>query len=511
MSLRATSILGLLAVLLSIGCPGDDLGPVRLALGATCTGGGDAVCASGYCAKLDTGSRVCTVPCNSAVTCPMGWACREDSDPPLCVPVASSRRCVADGDCPMAHVCSSAGPCVVPGQRGLCESCSGPEQCGEGFDCERPQPGAPEACLNRCEKDLDCGEGSCSEGLCRPSAGCGRGSDLCKPCVTDVECGSQADFCVRNLLTGDRHCASACTVSEDCPGGFICQAFEGGQQCVPLDGRCENRCLGDEACSDGFQCVDGRCARRGGFEGLCAPCSNDGECADGLCLENPAQGLRACAPYCGEDGTCPEGGACLSLDDGTALCVPRTGQCPVGVGSIGSRCHHDRQCRSGLCLLQAETDRGGRCVAQCPCGPDERCEALDDGLSVCLPAKGNDGDRCTHSLECEGSFCLHLATESVCSRPCETKADCGGGWVCSATSGGLMACLPETGGGALGADCSLGPVACSGGRCLVRTGGAVCTVVCGGDGDCPAGWACRMIDGRGSTPAEQVCSPVEAF
>ena len=501
-----------LALCIFVACDGEKQGPVRLALGATCTVGGDNACASGYCAKLDTGSKICSQPCNAAVTCPMGWTCREDSDPPLCVPVASSRRCTSDEDCPMAHVCSAEGPCLVPAQRQRCAPCSGSEQCAEGFSCERPQPGAPEACLKICIKDDDCLAGSCTDGRCRPDAGCGRGSDLCKPCVTDVECGSQNDFCVRNLVSGERHCASACEVAADCPGGFLCQAFDGGRQCVPSDGRCEARCLGDEACPDGFQCVDGRCARRGGFEGLCAPCTSDVECAEGVCLENPVRGLRACAPLCGPDGTCPEGGTCLSMDTGQAVCVPRTGQCPVGVGAVGSRCHADTQCASGLCLFQGQEQRGGRCVRSCPCGEGERCLVLESGeASVCVQGSGQDGDRCNHPVDCDGSFCLHLATESICSRSCTGDEGCAAGWVCAQTAGDEKACMPFTGGGMVGADCSLGPVACASGRCLVRTGGAVCTAACVDDSDCPENWACRMTDGRGTTSAERVCSPVETF
>ena len=117
------------------------------------------------------------------------------------------------------------GPCLVPAQRQQCAPCSGDEQCAEGFQCARPQTGRPEACLQVCEKDDDCSEGQCGDGLCRSSDGCGRGSDLCKPCVTDVECGSQSDFCVRNLVSGQRHCASACEDADDCPAGFLCHGL----------------------------------------------------------------------------------------------------------------------------------------------------------------------------------------------------------------------------------------------------------------------------------------------
>ena len=375
----------------------------------------------------------CSRPCNAAVTCPMGWTCRDDPTR------RSAFGCLKppmqqDVDCPMAHVCSATA--ALFRRSGSVRTVFGDERCAEGFQCARPQTGRPEACLQVCEKDDDCSEGQCGDGLCRSSDGCGRGSDLCKPCVTDVECGSQSDFCVRNLVSGQRHCASACEDADDCPAGFLCQAFDGGRQCVPSDGRCEARCLGDEACSTGFQCVDGRCARRGGFEGLCAPCTSDVECADGLCLENPGRSLRACAPACGSDGDCPEGGVCLSMDSGQQVCVPRTGQCPVGVGAVGSRCHADTQCASGLCLFQGQEQRGGRCVRSCPCPAGERCVVLASGsTSVCVAGSGRDGDRCNHPVDCEGAFCLHLATESICSRSCRGDDECVQGWTCAVTAG----------------------------------------------------------------------------
>jgi hypothetical protein len=497
--------LGLLSALLTVACSGGDE-TLRLGLGSDCTAGGDSVCASGYCAGLDTGTSVCSMPCSSATACASGWTCREDRQPALCVPLSGDRRCEADVDCPRSHVCAEGGRCVIPAQRDHCSRCADAVQCADGLRCASAGTGFPEVCLAGCVEG-GCTDGAtCVDGACVPADTCGLESDLCAPCTTDSECGGRADRCVRNLQKGMSHCATSCAADGDCPSGFLCQSMSGSKQCVPFDGRCEERCLADRDCPTGFRCAEGYCGAISGFRGLCAPCSVDEECQHGVCMQAEG-GRRSCAPYCGREGDCPSGSVCVDLAGVEApICLPRSGRCPVGVGGAGKSCLGPSGCASGLCMLQ-EGDGHGRCVDGCNagvCPEGGRCESVDDE-PICLPSLAPDGASCLHGLECAGELCVSLASEAVCTRACEGDSNCADGWACDQVEGSGL-CLPSTGGGEIGADCASGPVACTTGLCLIESSGPVCTRRCQSSGNCPTGWRCDGVEGRGLAGGEaDVC------
>ena len=179
-----------LALCFWVACEGGNSGPVRLALGATCTVGGDAACASGYCAKLDTGSKICSQPCNAAVTCPMGWTCRDDSDPPLCVPVASSRRCSEDVIAGSACLqCDRA--VLVPAQRQRAHRVQAMSNVPKAFNADH-KPGVG-SLFKFVKRMTTARKGSVATDFVAPRMGVVV-ERFCKPCVTDVECGSQSDF-----------------------------------------------------------------------------------------------------------------------------------------------------------------------------------------------------------------------------------------------------------------------------------------------------------------------------
>jgi hypothetical protein len=497
--------LGLILALVGVACGGGD-GTLRLSLGSDCTVGGDGACASGYCAVLDTGTSVCSAPCNASTSCARGWSCRSDQQPALCVPLSGERRCALDTDCPRSHVCIADGLCVIPAQRSSCNRCSDGVQCAEGLACVSAGAGLPDVCLAACAEGSCRGDASCVEGSCRPADACGLESDLCAPCTTDSECGGRADRCVRNLQKGLSHCAASCAADGDCPSGFLCQAMHGSKQCVPFDGRCEERCLGDRDCPTGFRCAEGYCGAIAGFRGLCAPCSVDDECQSGACMQG-ADGRRSCAPFCAAEVDCPAGSVCLAVAGlESAICLPRSGHCPVGVGGEGRACTGPGGCASGLCMVQ-DGEPQGRCVDGCSrgaCSDGRRCESVDD-QPICLPPLGADGARCLNGVECAGGLCVALASESVCTQACDQDSACGEGWTCDQV-GGAGLCLPATGGGGIGADCAAGPVSCTSGLCLVQPSGPVCTRPCQSSGNCPDGWRCSEVEGRGvSGGAADVC------
>ena len=106
---------------------------------------------------------------------------------------------------------------------------------------------------------------------------------------------------------------------------------------------------------------------------------------------------------------------------------------------------------------------------------------------------------------------------------CETHDDCFAGLSCRVlavpTEAGddsslAVRCGNETGAAAVGDGCA-GDDACDSGLCVGATsGGAVCTTLCAGDGDCPADWSCRGVDANPAGTSNggrsaKVCVPVD--
>ena len=493
----------------ALGCSSQPGTSSKLGLGGDCQLVGASGCVSGFCAELDTGASVCSLSCNSDLSCPGGWTCRDDRTPALCVPAANSKRCEVDSDCPASHRCAADQRCVIPVERAQCVGCTDDLQCAAGLVCASAGEGLGDVCLRPCVES-ECGDQEqCQGGACVPVGRCGLVADLCASCRRDSECGGRDDYCVRNLQLGRSFCARDCS-EEACPEGFRCQAFEFGEQCVPADGRCQDRCLGDVDCPAGFACGDGRCAPRAEHRGLCAPCGDNGDCADGVCVQG-RDGRTVCAPTCGPEDACPNGASCGEIV-GTEqrACLPRTGRCPVGVGATGRRCGAAEDCASGLCL-RAEDEQRGRCVNACAgraCPGGQECAEVA-GVAVCIDRQGADGAPCSAGVTCRGGLCVTLATESICSRACDAQTPCPQDWSCRAVSGGREACLPATDGGGTGAMCQAGAAACTSGLCLMTRSGPVCTQSCADTSDCPDGWGCLTVEGRGLRADEPVCVPSE--
>ena len=118
-------------------------------------------------------------------------------------------------------------------------------------------------------------------------------------------------------------------------------------------------------------------------------------------------------------------------------------------------------------------------------------------MAVCIDRQGADGAPCSAGVTCRGGLCVTLATESICSRACDAQTPCPQDWSCRAVSGGREACLPTTDGGGTGAMCQAGAAACTSGLCLMTRSGPVCTQSCADTSDCPDGWGCLTVEGRG--------------
>ena len=241
-------------------------------------------------------TRVCTVSCASDDECPFGFDCRtiDPDSPKACVPgnqecgsVWGDERCQSEirvegggaefcscecipntaGSCPDGFLCSNV---FCERRRGaiLCTAVDSRRDANYFTSCV-PDPAfeAP------CEAHTDCTGGLfCIDGTCQADRFDG-GCDICAPCVRSRDCNN-GEACV-TLLRGPR-CLLPCDENGDteaCPGDSVCSNLPGpdGLFCVnpefrrkgycPNAYRCEveGRCVEDEDCAEGSECVVDLC------------------------------------------------------------------------------------------------------------------------------------------------------------------------------------------------------------------------------------------------------------
>jgi len=293
-------------------------------------------------------------------------------------------------------------------------------------------------------------------------------SGPCDACATDADC--TVGRCLA-WPDGYRHCAAACSVSDDCALGTSCGTFADGKACLPNDLHChaDGAAAGlGQACASDLACGDTRYCQTGGSHGFCtAPCP----CGPGRCVEFNM------------------GGLCLAN----------------GKAAFGDSCVVPSDCTSGWCL--ASLVGGGRCTAGCvgegePCGKGGTCSA--DGACE-LPGTLAIGWPCASGFDCESGTCIAFSGgkfPKACSQPCKTAGDCPAGTGCPA-SGGDAHCIPS-GTAVLGGPC-LTPGACGSKAACDDSpiaGVGACHAVCapyGDDLDCPAGDRCVWVGARAAT------------
>lgn len=341
----------------------------------------------------------------------------------------------------------------------------GPTACGAEPDCAAPRV---------CQLDRT---GATVELTCAAPNG---GGSLGDACAQDADCA--ATLCI------GAQCSAPCQRSTDCAGGddFQCEPTEIalGNNATITQNVCRPRppasCVADSECTAPKRCIATRTTREiqfacgtpdpGGEKG--APCSNDSECAQNLCID------ARCAAPCASQGDCGADSVArcelteveLAIDTDTIeICVDRRScsqndECLVsevceltravggvegvcgagnfGGGALGDRCTDDVNCRSNLCY-------DGRFGPFCSdlCVDDTDCPSagfecatttLDDATGVASQAR----------------TCV-----PVDPPPCSSQDDCASGLTCAfienATADALItACIPSAGRLSTGATCS---------------------------------------------------------
>ncbi len=427
------------------------------------TCGGSGFCnGQGGCAKYAPGTACGVSACTGPRTFVPAGECDGDGacikgEPLECTPFTCEggtcrSSCVMDSDCVPPNVCGQ-GRC---GLRGKGQACTAGDQCQSGF---------------------------CVDGVCCDSACTGRcqfcGQPNARGTCTPVRAGAPDPRAAAGMTDPARVCvdqgAASCGTNGRCDGKSGCQKYENGTTCraahcdggpnnetgpstcmggscrapdavtcAPFKGctgtRCITQCGGDNQCSGGFFCVDGKCGKRpnGGV------CSRNQDCLSNIC----AQG-RCCSGACnapcqacnlpGHLGTCfpktagSEEAACgdarCSGCDGMGNCTRDEGTIcnrtcgPGNTSTVTHLCSAEGACVPGepaACLTLGQTCRMGVCgcaanQVECDVGDGRRgCVNLMNSPQNC----GECGHACPAEATCRGGRCVCPRERPLCGNVC---------------------------------------------------------------------------------------------
>ncbi len=225
--------------------------------------------------------------------------------------------------------------------------------------------GEPDLCA-ACESDGDCGSGKCiadarGESFC--SRTCGYfGDDACPDSYYCKQTGTTANdfYCwpLDGVCAIDGLDCSPCRVEadDDCGPGLFCFEPVGGI------GFCVRECEGAGTCPyAGMECghhekhtasiclpkIDGVPTAKCGARplGFCEPCTTQGQCSTGICVESDNIG-NVCSKPCDGDIDCPSGTDCVQ-----GACVPPIGHgCQGFLSCLGVSCGPNEICHKGFCI-----------------------------------------------------------------------------------------------------------------------------------------------------------------
>jgi len=433
------------------------------------------------------------------VLCLGAWQCLDGACQWQCSQPGS--ECTVDADCagkPAPIRCPGTWFCL----QGTCQyqcteeppaGCQKDSDCPEGMHCETKEvcPPCVEAaipCLAPCEVQGTCVEdqqppptcvtGGCSGELCVPE-----GSDIASPCW-------YLDWfaCLKYSRCGNFGANGSC-----------------GWEATPEFEKClQNlQCSGDQACPEGYACLEGRCVKP---EEPPAGCYSDENCPkgthcsvrDGECLTDPNCPVcdvcyGRCVPdqeplYCDDDNQCPRGMTCVQKTE-CPPCVYENPPCraPCRVYAVcewapePGQCRTDEDCKpgercywTGLCPpCDCDPAAGPDCLCECPMADHGICGPACDPSSPEVCGNGLDDD-------CDGQV------DEDCRPPvtCLQDSDCMPYEFCDLGQpvygpDGTLACCPPN------ARCTSDIPPCGSGVCRLQPG------YCWTDGDCLPGQRCE--------------------
>jgi hypothetical protein len=451
--------------------------PLALSSSTSPDGGSDR---SGSCPQgqeCDLITRTCVplsgAACGQDLDCRVGELCAGG----VCSQALDARGCQRDADCAAPWVCRLT---VASGQlRSVCAAALGPSEGG-----------------SRCRSNTEC-----QSGLCLRSGVCFAG---CTKATSKLDChGRDGVICgqVPLSLPGTSPDAPITTVQSCTLASSGCQA---DRDCESSGGTCQPIVDVEPMAQLRTVCMLARGPARPG-----APCTQDTDCATGLChgsfcfaacrstadcrtgfacrsasyrVDTLRGSLQGCVPAraCTSQASCP-------ASDETCAPQPTASEqtlelvCTPGRGlRAGQACRADAECASGLCSEQ------GLCIGGC--GTDSDCPAGPRGqIELCRP----------QTARVRGVSGVIKACQ-IPPTPCRRDADC----TMPDTSCNPYPSLddatriapgcgptPQPGKRGAGTACILNSE-CKSGICLMNTQPPVCYGPCGQDADCVASRRC---------------------
>lgn len=221
-------------------------------------------------------------------------------------------------------------------------------------------------------------------------------------------------------------------------------------------------------CSDDTECASGLCERS-----KCAtPCADEDECPGSLACSRTHRGQGTyCLPLCLKDETEEVSEAAFACIEGTYVeCddVPEDTHCQacgcdpsdyctednecVPVAGEGDACTHNANCETGNCSAArfntsvAPRDPVGECVEgpNTICSDDSDCMCIPLGSQMVCAAFCEDDSECDDDESCLGDLETHIG---YCHKDCSDGEACPGGQTCReygdpSDAGQLAACHP---------------------------------------------------------------------
>lgn len=282
-----------------------------------------------------------------------------------------------------------------------------------------------------------------------------------------------------------------CSEDTECATG-LCAEVDGERVCTAVCLAGIDTCADDGWC-DGDPCEEGHCRPGGGDGELGTSCRTNGDCASGFCAPDAHGDLR-CARGCSRGGLdCFATEYCSEIANSCGSCLGWFGDDTSG--RFGEPCVDDGECRSERCFVDTNGECGDGCIAR-----------------YCTEACDDDGS-CPQGAHCRGDVCVR-GPLSLLGETCVGDADCVEGRC--AEHEGVSRCAVECGEGGscdddaecieglvcwrseqrIGDECDESGEDCAeGGRCVDIDDTAYCLSRCEDVSECPSGLSCAPVDG----------------
>ncbi|CDF35070.1 unnamed protein product [Chondrus crispus] len=339
-----------------------------------------------------------------------------------------NKKCVSSKDPRSARRC-------FPVNYGECSTCRDSKQCANGLQCRK----------NKCVRKT-----TSSIAKCFPT----KKTRECGQCKHTAECAGRLQClrnkCLYPGTRSTRKCGKQecwkCNRTTDCSSGLHCYH----NKCVHKHIRSIRKCfpLSDcSKCTQSFECKSKRCLNRVCAANItsfrkcfprkeCAACTKSSQCSAGSsCYRGRCVNLRRpyavdiCFPK-RECAICAVNHQCA-----TKRCINK--RCVYPNIHSHDKCHRVKQC--GFCVRHTQCGRLGRCI-------NKKCVVGTHRYSIykCFPKK--ECDACHHNIQCKTGLCYKkkcisrtLASKRKCfpgqrCEFCNATADCASGFACQLTA-----------------------------------------------------------------------------